>query len=132
MTNTGWRVALGVAASSAFFWGVAGAVDLGLERTRNGYALPDGGEWYNVAVFAGFIVAYFSVASLTDRIASWKAALIPTAGAGVGAVSSLLMGQQARHWIAAFAMVLVGYALPLIVRRRDHMTRSRVGRSEST
>ncbi|MFD4025842.1 hypothetical protein ACFWRV_20395 [Streptomyces sp. NPDC058576] len=66
MMNTAWRVALGVVASSAFFWGVAGAVDLRLERTHKGYALPDGGGWCNLALFAGFIVAYFSVASLAD------------------------------------------------------------------
>lgn len=125
MTNTGWRVALGTTASSAFFWGVAGAVDMGMVRVRKGYTLPEGGGWYTLAVFAGFIVAYFSVCSLTDRLAGWKMALIPAAGAGVGAASVLLMGQQDRHWIAAFALVLAGSAAPLVVRRLDRARRPR-------
>ncbi|MFI2027766.1 hypothetical protein [Streptomyces buecherae] len=127
MINTAWRVALGVVASSAFFWGVAGAVDLGLERTRNGYALPDGSGWYNLAVFAGFIVAYFSVASLTDTTAGRHAALVPAAGAWFGVVSCLLIGQQTRHWVAAAVVALIGSALPLVVHRRNRTRRARLG-----
>lgn len=125
MANTGWRVALGTVASAAFFWGVAGAVDLGLERTRKGYTLPDGGVWFSLALIGGFIVAYFSLADLSDRVEGWKAALIPTTGAGVGAVACLLMGQQTRHWVAASLLVLVGSALPLIVHLRDPARRAR-------
>ncbi|MEU4269760.1 hypothetical protein [Streptomyces sp. NPDC026092] len=132
MTDTGWRVVLGVVGSCAFFWGVAGGVDLGLERNRRGWSFPDGGEWYAVALFAGFIVAYFCIADLTDRLAPWKAALIPIAGAVFGAVSGLLMGQQARHWVGAFAMVLVGSVPLLIVRARDRAARSRAVRNGST
>ncbi|MFE5941876.1 hypothetical protein [Streptomyces sp. NPDC056480] len=126
MTNTAWRVALGVVASSAFFWAVAGAVDLGLERTRKGYALPDGGEQYTFGLFAGFVAAYFSVASLTDTTAARHAALVPAAGACFGAVSCLLMGQQTRHWIAAAVMALIGAGLPLVVGLRNRTRRSRL------
>ncbi|MFE9015056.1 hypothetical protein [Streptomyces cyaneofuscatus] len=124
MTNTAWRVALGVVTSSAFFWGVAGAVDLGLERTRNGYALPDGGEWYNLATFGGFIVAYFSTASLTDTAADRHIALIPAVGAWFGVASCLLMGQQTRHWVAAVTAALIGSALLLIFHRRNRTGRA--------
>ncbi|WP_436944057.1 hypothetical protein [Streptomyces sp. SudanB25_2051] len=127
MTNTAWRVALGAVASSAFFWAVAGAVDLGLERTRKGYALPDGGEWYTLALFAGFVVAYFSVASLTGTTAAPYAALVPAAGACFGAGSCLLMGQQARHWAAAAVMALIGSALPLVVHLRNRVRSARLG-----
>ncbi|MFJ7990037.1 hypothetical protein [Streptomyces sp. NPDC096351] len=124
MTNTGWRVALGVVASSAFFWAVAGAVDLGLARTRKGYTLPDGGEWYSVGLFGGFMVGYFCVASLTDTTAERHAALIPAAGAWFGAVSCLLLGQETRHWVAAAVMALIGAALPFVVRLRDRSRRA--------
>ncbi|MFB7512822.1 hypothetical protein [Streptomyces sp. NPDC056144] len=127
MTNTAWRVVLGVVASSAFFWAVAGAVDLGLERNHKGYALPDGGGWYTLAPFAGFIVAYFSVASLTDTTAGRHAALVPAAGACFGVVSCLLMGQQTRHWVGAVVMALIGSALPLITHRRNRTRRARLG-----
>ncbi|MER5739716.1 MULTISPECIES: hypothetical protein [unclassified Streptomyces] len=127
MTNTAGRVALGVVASSAFFWAVAGAVDLGLERTRKGYALPDGGEWYTFALFAGFIVAYFSVASLTDTPAARHAALVPAAGACFGVVSCLLMGQQTRHWVGAAALALIGSALPLVGHLHNRARRVRLG-----
>ncbi|MFC9916470.1 hypothetical protein [Streptomyces sp. NPDC059862] len=132
MTNTAWRVALGVVASSAFFWGVAGAVDLGLERNLKGYTLPDGGRWYTLGVFAGFIVAYFSVASLTDTTAGRHAALVPAAGAWFGVVSCLLMGQQTRHWVAAAALALIGSALPLIAHRRNRTRRARLGADAPT
>ncbi|WP_225800007.1 hypothetical protein [Streptomyces sp. NK15101] len=125
MTNTAWRVALGVVASSAFFWAVAGAVDLGLERTRRGYALPDGGEWYTFALFAGFIVAYLGVASLTDTPAGRHAALVPAAGACFGAVSCLLIGQETRHWVGAAVMALIASALPLVVHLRNRARRAR-------
>ncbi|MFP1626812.1 hypothetical protein ACLB9X_16920 [Streptomyces sp. 5K101] len=127
MTNTGWRVALGVVASSAFFWAIAGAVDLGLERNLRGYALPDGGEWYTFALFAGFIVAYFSVASLTDTTAARHAPLVPAAGACFGVVSCLLMGQHMRHWVGAAVMALIGSALLLIVHRRNRLRRTPLG-----
>ncbi|MFD5099802.1 hypothetical protein [Streptomyces albidochromogenes] len=127
MMNTVWRVALGVVACSAFFWGVAGAVDLGLERNLRGYNIPDGGGWYTLGVFAGFIVAYFSVASLTDTTAGRHAALVPAAGAWFGVASCLLMGQQTRHWVAAAVVALIGSALPLIVHRRNRTRRARLG-----
>ncbi|MFF9850523.1 hypothetical protein [Streptomyces litmocidini] len=127
MTNPAWRVALGVVASSAFFWAVAGAVDLGLERNRKGYALPDGGGRYTLALFAGFIVAYFSVASLADTTAGRHAALVPAAGACFGVVSCLLMGQQARHWVAAAVMALIASVLPLVVHLRNRARRARLG-----
>ncbi|MFF2779572.1 hypothetical protein ACFVU3_32320 [Streptomyces sp. NPDC058052] len=131
MTNTAWRVALGVAASSAFFWAVAGAVDMGLERTRKGYALPDGGEWYTFALFAGFVVAYVSVASLTDTAAERHAALVPAAGAWCGVVSCLLLGQQTRHWVGAAVLALIGTGLPLLVPLRSRARRARWGADAS-
>ncbi|MFI1188569.1 hypothetical protein [Streptomyces californicus] len=118
MVNTAWRVALGVMASSAFFWAVAGAVDLGLERTHKGYGLPGGNWLYGLALFGGFIVAYVSVASLTDTTAERYAALVPAEGAWFGVASCLLMGQETRHWVAAAVLAMIGSALPLIVRRR--------------
>ncbi|MFC9288161.1 hypothetical protein [Streptomyces sp. NPDC057052] len=127
MTNTAWRVALGVVASSAFFWAVAGAVDLGLKRNHRGYAFPDGGGWFTFALFAGFIVAYFSVASLADTAVGRHAALVPAAGACFDVVSCLLMGQQMRHWVAAAVMTLIGSALPLIVHLRNRTRRVRLG-----
>ncbi|MCX2181095.1 hypothetical protein KV205_11210 [Streptomyces sp. SKN60] len=125
MTSTGWRVVLGALAWSAFFWGVAGAVDLGLARTRKGYTLPDGGGWYELALLAGFIVGYFAVGSLTDRIAPRHMALIPAVATGVGAASCLVFGQQTRHWLSALVLVAIGVALVATVRLRD---RSRVTR----
>ncbi|SEB91661.1 hypothetical protein [Streptomyces sp. TLI_105] len=127
MRNPAWRVALGVVVSSAFFWAVAGAVDLGPERNRKGYALPDGGGWYTLALFAGFTVAYFSVASLTDTTAGRNAALVPAAGACFGVVSCLLMGQQARHRVAAAVMALIASALPPVVHLRNRARRARLG-----
>ncbi|MGW4363640.1 hypothetical protein ACWEKU_33325 [Streptomyces californicus] len=118
MVNTAWRVALGVMASGAFFWAVAGAVDLGLERTHKGYGLPDGHWWYTIALSGGFIVAYISMASLTDTAAERYTALVPAAGAWFGVASCLLMGQETRHWVAAAVLALIGTALPLIVHRR--------------
>ncbi|MEU9865451.1 hypothetical protein AB0D99_31745 [Streptomyces sp. NPDC047971] len=126
MLNTGCRVALGVVASSAFFWAVAGAVDLGLERVQRGFALPDGGEWYTLALFVGFIVAYFSVASLTDTAVERYAALVPAAGAGFGVISCVLMGQQTRHWAGAAVMALIGSALLLMVHLRNRPRRARL------
>ncbi|MFI5527257.1 hypothetical protein ACIA8O_01750 [Kitasatospora sp. NPDC051853] len=127
MTSTVWRVALGVVASSAFFWGVAGNVDLGLERTRNGYTHRDGGEWYTYTLFAGFVVAYFSVARLTDTTAARYAALVPAAGAWSGVLSCVLMGQQTRHWVAAAVMALIGSVVPLVVHLRRRTRRARSG-----
>jgi hypothetical protein len=125
MGHTGWRVALGAAASCTFFWGVAGAVDLGLERTHRGYTLPEGGGWYGAALFIGFIVAYLAVAGLTDRVAGWKAALLPASGAVTGAALTLSLGQETRHWIASCVLTAAGLSLPLVVHLR-----SRAGRAE--
>lgn len=67
--------------------GIAGAVDLGLERTHKGYGLPDGHWWYTIALSGGFIVAYISMASLTDTAAERYTALVPAAGAWFGVAS---------------------------------------------
>lgn len=117
VTSTGWRVTAGVVASGAFFWAVAGTVDVGLVHRGRGYSVPDGGGWYTFALFAGFVTAYFCVASLVDTTAERHAALVPAAGAFFGAVCCLLMGQQVRHWVAAAVLAAIGSALPVVVAR---------------
>ncbi|MFE0702235.1 hypothetical protein [Streptomyces sp. NPDC058872] len=129
MAHTAWRIVLGTAACGAFFWGVAGAVHLGLVKTHRGWSTPEGGGWFDFAMVVGLLVGYFTVASLTDRIAPRYLALIPAVSAAFGSVCCLALGQQTRHWVAALTMAAVGVTLvpATRVRERSEATRRRAG-----
>lgn len=123
MSRTGWMIAaLAMTACGAFFWGIAGTVDAGFARTRNGFTVAEGGGWYALAVVAGLIVGWFALGSLTDRLPARATALIPATGAAVGAASCLLFGQETRHWVTAFALILTGATVPLAVHLRARAT----------
>lgn len=89
---------------------------MGLDRSfRRGssyYNLPEGGGWYEFALFAGFIALMAFVYEL-PRVPDWKPLLSLTLGCGVGAASVLLMGREDRHWIGGFALALAGVVIPL-------------------
>lgn len=125
MRSQWWIVAVGVIAFSAFFWAVGGAVDLGLEEHARGrYGLPDGGERYTYALFGGGVIAVASALVLAGRrVPGWKTALLPASGLGFGAASVLFLGQQTRHWIAACAMGIAAFVMPLAALRRGRASR---------
>ncbi|MER7108324.1 hypothetical protein [Streptomyces sp. NPDC000229] len=130
MRTLWWIVALGVIAFSAFFWSIGGSVHLGLEEHARGrYGLPDGGERYTYALFAGGVIALGSVMLLADRrVPGWKILLLPASGLWFGAASVLVLGQQTRHWIAACAMGVAGSVMTLAALRRGRASQSPTGR----
>ncbi|MEU8758098.1 hypothetical protein [Streptomyces sp. NPDC048659] len=125
MNKTGWRVLLGLLGCSAFFTGLAGGVHLGLVRVHRGYSLPDGGEAFGIAALAGLVVGHLAVASLTDLLPPSRMALIPTAGAVVGAAVCLTLGQEPRYWVGASALLLIGALPPVVVHLRSRRAAAR-------
>ncbi|MFE5941318.1 hypothetical protein [Streptomyces sp. NPDC056480] len=120
MISEGWRAAIGSVGASAFCWGVAGGVHLGLEshgRARGGtsWGLPEGGGWYEFAWFAGFIVTIYSAPGLLRRTAWWPS-LSLSFGAGIGIITVLTLGQGTRYWVAAAVMAAVGVTSPVVNR----------------
>ncbi|MGW6286507.1 hypothetical protein [Streptomyces sp. NPDC055107] len=119
MGNRELRASIGVVGAGGLFWGVAGTVHLGFVQTnggrRSGWSLPDGGGWYEFAFVVGALLTLYSVPGLLRR-SEWWPALSLSAGAVVGVVSVLALGQGPRYWVAASAMALVGAAAPLANR----------------
>ncbi|MET9434422.1 hypothetical protein [Streptomyces sp. NPDC006551] len=114
MRSHRWIAAIGLIGFSAFFWSLAGVVDLGLEEHARGrYGLPDEGDRYTFALWAGAVVAIGALLGLAGRLTGRKIALLPAFGLGFGAVSVLILGQQPRHWVAASVMALAGITTAL-------------------
>ncbi|WUD74486.1 hypothetical protein OG937_23700 [Streptomyces sp. NBC_00510] len=133
MGKPGWIV-VGVVASSAFCWGIAGAIDMGLDRSfrhgRSYYSFSEGGGWYEFAWFAGFIAVLACVYE-PAHLPDWKPLLSLTVGCGVGVAAVLLMGREDRHWIGAFALALAGVVIPLTGLWWHRTRRVRLRKAES-
>lgn len=119
MGNRELRASIGAVGAGGLCWGVAGAVHLGFVQTGvgrgSGWGLADGGGWYEFAVIVGALVTLYSAPGLLRR-SDWWPALSLSAGAVVGVVSVLALGQGRRYWVAALVMALVGAAAPLANR----------------
>ncbi|MEU9593819.1 hypothetical protein AB0D84_29470 [Streptomyces sp. NPDC048193] len=76
---------------------------------------PEGGGWYEFAMFSGCLVTMYSIPGLLRRT-EWWPALSLTLGAVVGMISVLTLGQGQRYWVAAGVMTVVGVAAPLVNR----------------
>jgi hypothetical protein len=84
-------------------------------RRADGWSLPEGGGWYELAFWVGGIVTMYSVPGLLRRT-EWWPVLGLSLGTAVGVVSVLALGQGQRYWVAAVVMALVGIAWPVMNR----------------